>query len=286
VPTPHVRIEYPDLRSFVRANRQHFLEGHVWVRLPGGPPPEGIDAIEVAFAREQTSVVVRGSVLGFEQQPDAEGGWLVGFEIEASERERMLRRIWAILEGGRGPDSRRVPRWVPAAEVSVQVTSKPTPDGEPEPEPRAAPSAPPHARHADAEHSMTLASFAKLTLAEQARLALKGGRTARQLVIRQQSVPLLRQLMQNPALTDSEVVEIARMRETGREILEAIADRKDWMANDAVRLALLENVSTPMPLALRMVPVVPRRDLRRMYKKRSLRGPIEAAIRRLLEGRG
>ena len=70
------------------------------------------------------------------------------------------------------------------------------------------------------------------------------------------------------------------------EILERIAKNKHWMKAEQVRVNLLMNASTPVPLAMRLVPLLPRPILARLYKKRSLPGPVERAIRRIIHARG
>ena len=102
----------------------------------------------------------------------------------------------------------------------------------------------------------------QMAVGERLKLALKGNREARQILIRDSSRIVQRFVLLNPRISEDEVVILAKNRSIDRELLEQICRRKEWLANYQVKLALATNPKTPLPLAVRLVPSLLPRDLR------------------------
>lgn len=265
-----IQVTYEDLRTFVSRHRGEVDKGQLWVAVERSMGLDEECEVEISLLSDRTSIVVRGAAFGVAHDSSVGTEHHIGIWLVREERERVLRRIWDLLEGNTGPDSRR------GQDVSEMPSVQLIPvEDVPEP-PR------PDAR--GLEETLTVASFGQLAQAEQMRLALRGKATARGIIIRRKSTPLLRQLLHNPSLTEKEVAEIARTPEMAFDILERIADNTQWMACAPVCVALVENTNTPIPLALRLIPLVDRRELRRIYRKRALRPQLDQAVRRLLQG--
>lgn len=124
--------------------------------------------------------------------------------------------------------------------------------------------------------------FEKLPVAEQRKLAIKGNYSARQIILRKASVPVLRYLLQNPQITESEIASIAALQIISPEILELISRNKDWTKIPAIRFNLIKNINTPVPIACRFVPFLHDREMRQLLKMQMLNQGVAAAIRRKL----
>jgi len=121
-----------------------------------------------------------------------------------------------------------------------------------------------------------------MTIAQRLKLALRGNKDARQLLVRDPNRLIRRFVLDNPRMTDGEVVAIARSRTADEELLRTIAERREWMKNYQVRLALTTNPKTPLPIAMRQVATLGERDLRQLAKSRNVPQAVATAARRLL----
>jgi hypothetical protein len=127
--------------------------------------------------------------------------------------------------------------------------------------------------------------IAMMAVGERLKLALKGNRDARQILIRDSSRIVQRFVLQNPRISDEEIVTLVKNRSIDRELLEQICRRKEWLANYQVKLALATNPKTPLPLALRLVPSLLPRDLRILAKSKNVPGGVCSMAKRLVIAR-
>lgn len=121
-----------------------------------------------------------------------------------------------------------------------------------------------------------------MSVGERIKLALKGNRDARMILIRDTNRLIQRFVLQNPRLTDDEVITIARNRNLDVDLLRKIAEHKQWPRNYQVRLALVTNPKTPLASALHFVGTLMDRDLRLLAKSKNVSATIVAQARRLV----
>ncbi len=125
-----------------------------------------------------------------------------------------------------------------------------------------------------------------LGMGEKIKLALRGNRDARMILIRDGSKLVRRFVLQNPRISDSEVIAVARNRSADEELLRIISLRREWMRNYQVRLSLTTNAKTPLPIALKQVSTLADRDLRALAKSKNVSQTIAGQARRLLLAKG
>jgi len=96
--------------------------------------------------------------------------------------------------------------------------------------------------------------------------------------------------LDNPRAVESDVVRIAAMRPTKPEILRLIARHRRWATRYRVRLALVCNPYTPLPIATQLVPTMLLQDLRELISglpvSQELRDTARAALSARLESLG
>jgi hypothetical protein len=140
-------------------------------------------------------------------------------------------------------------------------------------------------REAPAPEARSLyAQIVTMGVAEKVKLALRGNRDARAILVRDTNKLIRRLVLQNPRVTDTEVIAIARNRTADEELLRAIVEKREWMKNYQVRLALATNPKTPLVVALKQVGTLGERDLRLIAKSKNVPGGVAAQARRLLLG--
>lgn len=73
---------------------------------------------------------------------------------------------------------------------------------------------------------------------------------------------VVRVLLENPRLTEAEVVKLAASRRAHPDALEAIAQDDRWIARYPVKVALANNPATPLRIVLGLLPYLVRQDVR------------------------
>jgi hypothetical protein len=121
-----------------------------------------------------------------------------------------------------------------------------------------------------------------MTVGERIKLALKGNRDARMILVRDPNRLIQRFVLKNPRITDDEVILVARNRNAEAELLRMIGDHKSWSRNYQVRLGLVTNPKTPLGIALHHVNSLVERDLRFLAKSKNVSSAVVSQVRRLL----
>lgn len=126
------------------------------------------------------------------------------------------------------------------------------------------------------------AQIGRMTVAERIKLALKGNRETRMILIRDANRLIQRFVLQNPRITEDEIIAVARNRNLDTEILRLIGEHKGWPRNYQVKIALVTNPKTPLATALRFVSTLQERDIRFLAKSKNVSNTVAAQARRIL----
>ncbi len=126
----------------------------------------------------------------------------------------------------------------------------------------------------------------KLAVPARVKLALTGGKDARQILARD-AVKLVQQcVLRNPRLTLEEVAAMAKNRSLHGELLRLIAGERDWVRQYSIRLALVQNPKTPLQVALGLMTGIQERDMRLLAKSKNVSTVVQSQARRVLLRRG
>ena len=121
-----------------------------------------------------------------------------------------------------------------------------------------------------------------MRVGERVKLALRGNRDARMILIRDPNRLIQRFVLRNPRISDEEVISVARNRNADTDLLRIIGDHKQWSRSYQVRLGLVTNPKTPLAIALHFVNGLTERDLRFLAKSKNVSATVVAQVRRLL----
>ena len=121
-----------------------------------------------------------------------------------------------------------------------------------------------------------------MTVAEKVKLALRGNKDARGILLRDTNRILPRLVLQNPRITEEEILTLAKDRNVDEEILRLIADSREWTKVYAVRSALVEDARTPAGKALNLLPTLGEREISRLAKSKQVPNVISVQARRIL----
>ena len=116
---------------------------------------------------------------------------------------------------------------------------------------------------------------------EKARLAARGGRQERRLLLRDHTFTVQMGLLNNPRTEIKEILEIAKNPQTTGGILKRLATDRKYTGNYEVQLALVKHPGTPTPLAIRLLELLRISDLRTLAKSQAIRENVRKAALRL-----
>lgn len=173
-------------------------------------------------------------------------------------------------------------RGVFPAEVPDLTSEAPLIDTEPDLDPDLTTDAAPAegAADEDAVRQGLASRIAKMTFPERLKLAVKGSREARSLLIRDPNKMIAVAVLSNPKLNDAEVESFARMTNVTEDVLRVIAMNRAWIKNYAVVVSLVRNPKTPVGMSLNLLGRLVDRDLSMISVDRNVPETLRAAARR------
>jgi hypothetical protein len=125
----------------------------------------------------------------------------------------------------------------------------------------------------------------ELTVGEKMTIARTGPRTVIHLLLRENDARILQALLRNPSIMEVDVLILINDEFTSSEILKLVGLDYKWSMRYAIRLALVRNNKTPLPLALSFLSKLRKSDLRALNKTPATRELIKRTAYRILEGR-
>lgn len=126
------------------------------------------------------------------------------------------------------------------------------------------------------------AAIKALNVPQRVKLALRGNREARAILLRDTNRLIPRMVLMNPRITEDEIIMIAKDRNSDVEILRAIGDNRDWLAHYGIRSALVENARTPVAISLRLLKSLQDREVRILAKSKNVSSAVASQARRML----
>lgn len=114
---------------------------------------------------------------------------------------------------------------------------------------------------------------------DRMKLAMKGDREARGILIRDSNRVVAAAVIHNPRITDQEVEGISAMRTVTDEVLRLIAMNRAWARSYSIIHNLCKNPRTPIPTVINTLPRIHTKDLKNLSQNRNV---SEAARRQAL----
>ena len=125
-----------------------------------------------------------------------------------------------------------------------------------------------------------------MSVAEKVRLAFRGDRTIRMLLVRDRNRLICAAVMRNPRMGEQEVEAIAGMRNVDDEVLRILATRRDWMGKYKILLTLVRNPKAPIGVVLPFINRLTLRDLKGLKDDRGVQQVVRETARKVYLTRG
>lgn len=181
--------------------------------------------------------------------------------LARSDTTRELRAVFA----ARGVEPGPVPAPDDAPPPVPVPGTEPESDTEPESETEAAP-------------QMLVA----LPVIDKIKLALRGTREQRSVLVRDPNKVVAVAVMGSPKLNPTEVEAFARMTSVQEEVLRIIGTNPHWVKHYPIAAALVGNAKTPLGIAMGLVKRLNERDLKLVTRDRNVSDGVRAAARKFV----
>ena len=122
----------------------------------------------------------------------------------------------------------------------------------------------------DEDEGSTLTRIGRMNVSQRIKLAMKGSREERAILIRDPNRIVAVAVLSSPKLSDTEVEGIARMGSVSEDVLRMIAQTRAWVKNYPVVLALTRNAKTPVGISMNLLSRLNERDLRLVSQDRNV----------------
>jgi hypothetical protein len=125
----------------------------------------------------------------------------------------------------------------------------------------------------------------KMGVKDRVRLAMKGDREARNILIRDPNRLVSQAVANNPKITEQEIESIAAMKSVPEDVLRAIASNRQWSRSYTVIHNLIKNPRTPIANAMTLMTRMQLRDLSTLSKNKNVSDAVRRHALRLAQAR-
>ena len=120
---------------------------------------------------------------------------------------------------------------------------------------------------------------------DRVKLAMKGDREARNILIRDPNRIVAQAVVNNPRITEQEIEKIASMRTATEDVLRQIANNRQWARSYPVMHNLAKNPRTPIANVLTILTRLQSKDLVTLSKNRNVSDAVRRQALRLSQSR-
>jgi len=133
---------------------------------------------------------------------------------------------------------------------------------------------------AEGDRTSFLQRLVTMTVMEKVKVAMRGTREERTILIRDSNRLVAAAVLSSPKLTESEVEGIARMPNVTEEVLRIIGANRGWLKSYTIAAGLARNPKTPVAISLHLLPRLSDRDIKLLSTDRNVPEPVRIAARR------
>ena len=124
-----------------------------------------------------------------------------------------------------------------------------------------------------------------MNVKDRMKLAMKGDREARSILIRDSNKIVCTAVVKNPRITEPEVENISAMRTVAAEVLRLIAMNRSWARSYPIIHNLARNPRTPIPTAMTILLRIRSKDLAAISQNRNVSETVRRQAQRLVQAR-
>ena len=127
--------------------------------------------------------------------------------------------------------------------------------------------------------------LSKMTMADKIKLAYKGNKSARELLVRDTNKIIGVAVVKSGRITESEIMTIASNRSINEDVIRALSENREFLRKYPVKLALANNPKTPIPTAMGLLKSLHVNDLKKLASNRNVSSAIFTQAGKLFKAR-
>ncbi|HEV7573779.1 MAG TPA: hypothetical protein VGQ21_19975 [Thermoanaerobaculia bacterium] len=120
-----------------------------------------------------------------------------------------------------------------------------------------------------------------MSVSDKVKLAFKGGKTERVILVRDHNKLVCSAVMRNPRMNSLEVEGIATMRNVEEEVLRIISMKREWVSKYNVALSLARNPKCPVGVVLSLINRLTLRDLKGLKDDKGVSDTVRSLARKM-----
>ncbi len=124
--------------------------------------------------------------------------------------------------------------------------------------------------------------FGKMSVPDKVRLATLGNQDARAILMHDPDKVIPLAVLRNPKVNETEVLGYCQLRDLPGDVFWEVSKHKTWIKNYPVKLALVSNPRTPLPLAIRLLDHLHDGDLKNLSRSKNVSSVLSRSATRLL----
>ncbi len=132
------------------------------------------------------------------------------------------------------------------------------------------------------QRSSLLNYILKLNVGSKIKLAFKGNKEARQILIRDVNKIVALTVLKSPRINENEVALYASLRNVCDEVIRTISSSPQWTKSYQVKLAICRHPKSPLTQSMAFLKFLTMRDLNKLTKDKNVVGPLKKAAKELL----
>jgi hypothetical protein len=143
---------------------------------------------------------------------------------------------------------------------------------------------PPQLTASEEKEEKKLSIFSQILLmgvSDKVKLAFKGGKTERMILVRDHNKLVCSAVMRNPRMSDLEVEGIASMRNIEEEVLRLVAMKREWISKYTIALTLARNPKCPVGVVLPLINRLTLRDLKGLKDDKNVSETVRSLTRKI-----
>ncbi|HEV7487132.1 MAG TPA: hypothetical protein VGQ65_15750 [Thermoanaerobaculia bacterium] len=120
-----------------------------------------------------------------------------------------------------------------------------------------------------------------MSVSDKVKLAFKGGKTERVILVRDHNKLVCSAVMRNPRMNSLEVEGIATMRNVEEEVLRIISMKREWVSKYNVAVSLARNPKCPVGVVLSLINRLTLRDLKGLKDDKGVSDTVRSLARKM-----
>lgn len=123
----------------------------------------------------------------------------------------------------------------------------------------------------------------KMNIAEKIKLATKGNKEARSILIRDSNKLVSVAVVRSPGLTDGEVLLQAGNKTASDDVLRVIYNDREWTKKYQVKLALVKNPKVPQAIGMKLLGTLRESDVKNLARDKNVPNIIQMMAKKQME---